>query len=103
MKGMSNLIKQAQQLQSRMAQLQEELGRREIEAAVGGGMVTARVNGRQELLSLKIEPEVVDPADVDILQDLIVAAVNEALHRSREMVQNEMTKLTGGVQIPGLT
>jgi len=103
MKGMSNLIKQAQQLQSRMAQLQEELGRREIEAAAGGGMVTARVNGRQELLSLKIEPEVVDPADVDILQDLIVAAINEALHRSREMVQNEMTKLTGGVQIPGLT
>ncbi len=102
MKGMGNLVKQAQQLQARMAKLQEELGERTVEASAGGGMVVAVVNGRQELISLTIEPEVVDPDDIEMLQDLVRAAVNEALNRSQEMVKEEMGKLTGGINIPGL-
>lgn len=103
MKGMGNIMKQAQQLQTRMAKLQEELATRTVEATAGGGMVTAVVNGRQQLVSLVIEPEVVDPEDVEMLQDLIAAAVNDGLARAQEMVNSEMTKLTGGINIPGLT
>ncbi len=103
MKGFSDLVKQAQNLQAKMAKLQEELSQKEIEASAGGGMVLAVVNGRQELVSLTIDPEVIDPQEKDMLQDLIIAAVNEAVSRSREMVQSEMSKLTGGIQIPGLT
>ncbi|MCL6622459.1 MAG: YbaB/EbfC family nucleoid-associated protein [Syntrophobacterales bacterium] len=95
-------MKQAQQLQSKIQALQEELGKRTVSAQAGGGMVEATVNGRQELLSLRIDPEVVSPEDVDMLQDLILAAVNEALNRSREMVAQEMAKLTGGLGIPGM-
>ncbi len=102
MKNLSGLMKQAQKLQSRMAALQEELGRRTVSAQAGGGMVEATVNGRQELVSLRIDPEVANPEDIEMLQDLITAAVNEALNRSREMVAQEMSKLTGGLQIPGL-
>ncbi len=97
-----SMMKQAQKLQAKMAELQGELANRTVSAAAGGGMVEAVVNGRQELLSLRIDKEVVSPEDVEMLQDLIMAAVNEALNRSREMMAQEMSKLTGGMQIPGL-
>ncbi len=102
MKGIGGLLKQAQQLQSKMQALQEDLAKRTVSAQAGGGMVEATVSGRQELLSLRIDPEVVSPADVDLLQDLILAAVNEALNRSRELAAQEMGKLTGGLGIPGM-
>ncbi len=102
MKNLSSMMKQAQKLQAKMMEMQAELGNRTVSAQAGGGMVEAVVNGRQELLSLKIDPEVVVPEDVEMLQDLIQAAVNEALNRSREMMAAEMAKLTGGMQIPGL-
>jgi len=101
-KGLGNIMKQAQLMQQKMARLQEEMGAREVEASAGGGMVTARVNGRQQLLEVKIEPAAVDPADVEMLQDLVVAAVNEAIKKSQEMAQAEMAKITGGMNIPGL-
>ena len=101
-KGLGNLMKQAQMMQKKMEQMQQELEGREVEASAGGGMVTARVNGKQKLLALNIEPDVVDPEDVEMLQDLIVAAVNEAVKKSQEMMQEEMGKLTGGMNIPGL-
>lgn len=102
MKNLSHLMKQAQKLQSKMTEMQAELGNRTVSAQVGGGMVEAVVNGRQELLSLRIDPEVASPEDVEMLQDLVVAAINEALSRAREMMTQEMGKLTGGMQIPGL-
>ena len=102
MKNMMSMMKQAQKLQAKMVEMQAELGNRTVSAQAGGGMVEAVVNGRQELLSLSIDPEVVVAEDVEMLQDLIMAAVNEALNRSREMMAAEMSKLTGGMQIPGL-
>jgi len=102
-KGMGNMLKQAQKLQSKIFKLQEELADRTLETTVGGGMVKAVANGKQELLSIKIEPEVVDPNDVQMLEDLIVAAVNDVLKKAQEMVTEEMTKLTGGFKIPGIT
>ena len=102
MKNMMSMMKQAQKLQAKMMEMQSELGNRTVSAQAGGGMVEAVVNGRQELVSLRIDPEVVVPDDVEMLQDLILAAVNEALNRSREMMAQEMSKLTGGMQIPGL-
>ena len=102
MKNLSSMMKQAQKLQAKMMEMQAELGNRTVSAQAGGGMVEAVANGRQELVSLKIDPEVVVPEDVEMLQDLIQAAVNEALSRSREMMATEMAKLTGGMQIPGL-
>ena len=101
-KNMGNIMKQAQQMQQRMARMQEELQDRTVEASAGGGMVTAVVNGRQQVVSITIEQGVVDPEDVDMLQDLIVAAVNEALKKSQEMAQEEMSKITGGLNMPGL-
>ena len=97
-----SMMKQAQKLQVKMAEMQAEMGNRTVSAQAGGGVVEATVNGRQELLSLRIDPEVASPDDVEMLQDLILAAVNEALNRSREMMAQEMSKLTGGMQIPGL-
>ena len=102
MKNLSSMMKQAQKLQAKMMEMQAELGNRTVSAQAGGGMVEAVVNGRQELVSLRIDPEVVAPDDVEMLQDLIQAAVNEALNRSREMMAAEMAKLTGGMNIPGL-
>ena len=102
MKNLGNMMKQAQKLQSKMLEMQEELGNRTVSAQVGGGMVEVVANGRQEILSLRIDPEVVNPDDTEMLQDLILAAVNDALNRSREMVSAEMAKLTGGLHIPGL-
>jgi DNA-binding YbaB/EbfC family protein len=101
-KGMGNIMKQAQQMQARIARIQQELETREVEATAGGGMVTAKVDGKQQLLDLKIEKEVVDPEDVEMLQDLVLAAVNEALQKSQQMVQEEMSKVTGGMNIPGM-
>jgi len=101
-KGLGNIMKQAQQMQAKMARMQEELATREVEASAGGGMVTARVNGRQQLLELKIEKAVVDPEDVEMLEDLVTAAVNEGMKKSQEMVQEEMSKITGGMNIPGM-
>jgi len=99
---MGNLMKQAQKMQSQMAKIQEEMASRTVEATAGGGMVTAVANGKQEIVSVRIEKEVVDPEDVEMLQDLLVAAVNEALKKSQEMVSEEMSKITGGLNIPGL-
>ncbi|MEW6725259.1 MAG: YbaB/EbfC family nucleoid-associated protein [Bacillota bacterium] len=99
---MNKLMKQVQKMQSDMAKLQEELAERTTEGTAGGGMVTAMVNGKNELLELKINPEVVDPEEIDMLQDLIIAAVNDALRRSQEMVSEEMAKISGGMKIPGL-
>ena len=105
MKGMPNmgqLMKQAQQIQTKMAKLQEDLGDRTVEASSGGGMVIVVANGRQEVLSIKIEREVIDPDDAEMLQDLIMAAVNDALTRAKDMVNEEMGKLTKGMNIPGM-
>jgi len=103
-KNIGNLMRQAQKMQEKMAEMQKELGTRTCEASSGGGMVTAVVNGNQELVSIKIDRDVVDPEDVDMLQDLIAAAVNEAFRRSKQMVNDEMGKLTSGlgVDLPGL-
>jgi DNA-binding YbaB/EbfC family protein len=101
-KNLTGMMKQAQKLQARMVEMQAELGNRTVSAQAGGGMVEAVVNGRQELVSLRIDLEVAVPDDVEMLQDLILAALNEALNRSREMMAAEMSKLTGGMQIPGL-
>ena len=103
MKGMGNMMKQAQKLQSQMMKLQEELADRTVESSSGGGMVTVVANGRQQIESIKIENEVVDPDDVEMLQDLVLAAVNDALAKAQEMVSSEMGKLTGGMNIPGLS
>ena len=100
--GMGNLMKQAQQMQQRILKLQGELAQRTVEASVGGGMVTVAVNGKSEVLRIKIEPQVVDPDDVEMLEDLVVAGVNEALRKAQDMVAEEMSKLTGGLKIPGL-
>ncbi|MFZ5873591.1 MAG: YbaB/EbfC family nucleoid-associated protein [Bacillota bacterium] len=96
------MMKQVQEIQAKMVRLQEELGERTVEAAVGGGAVKVVVNGRQEVLSIEILPEAIDPEDVEMLQDLVLTAVNEALRQSREMVAGEMGKLTGGLKIPGM-
>ncbi len=102
MKGMGNIMKQAQQLQSKMLKLQEELAERTVETASGGGMVKVVANGKQQIVSIQIEEEVVDPEEVEMLQDLILAAINDALAKSQEMVSGEMSKLTGGMNIPGM-
>lgn len=97
------MLRQAQQLQRRMAQLQEELESATVEATAGGGVVTVVVTGKLTVESIVIDPEVVSPEDVDILQDLIIAAVNEGLSNAQEMVSSRMSELTGGLNIPGLT
>ena len=102
MKGMGQMMKQAQQLQARMLKMQAELAERTVESAVGGGMIKVVANGRQQVVSIRIEREVVNPEDVEMLQDLILAAVNDALAKSQEMVASEMGKLTGGLSLPGL-
>ena len=103
MKNIGNIMKQAQKMQAQIAKVQEELADKTVEASAGGGMVTVVVNGKQEILSIKIESEVIDAQDPEMLQDLVVAAVNEGLRKSQEMVAEEMKKITGGLQIPGLT
>lgn len=102
-KNLGNLMKQAQKMQEKMGEMQKQLASRTIEASSGGGMVTATVNGGQELVAIKIDPAVVDPKDVDMLQDLVVAAVSEGIRKSKQMVQDEMSKLTAGLglNLPG--
>ncbi len=102
MKGMGNMLKQAQKLQSKMLKMQDELADKTVEATAGGGMIKVVANGRNQILSIQIEKEVVDPDDVEMLQDLILAATNDALAKSQEMVSGEMGKLTGGLKIPGM-
>lgn len=105
MKGMPNmgqLMKQAQKFQSKMAKLQEELGEKTVEASAGGGMVSVVANGKQELISIKIDREVVDPEDVEMLEDLVMAAANDALTRARDMMNEGMGELTKGMNIPGM-
>ena len=100
--NMQQLARQAQKLQQKMTELQEELEAREYEASAGGGMVSVKVNGKKELLSLSIKPEAVDPDDVEMLEDLVMAAVNEAMREASETTEREMGKLTGGMGMPGL-
>jgi hypothetical protein len=101
-KMLGDIMREAQKLQTKMAEMQEEAKKKTVEATAGGGMVTVVASGAGEIISIKIEKEVVNPDDVDMLQDLIMAAANEALRRSQEMVNSEMSKLTGGLQLPGL-
>ena len=100
--NMQQLARQAQKLQQKMAEMQEELESREYEASAGGGMVTVKVSGKRELLSLSINPEAVDPEDVEMLEDMVMAAVNEALRNAADTTEREMSKLTGGMNMPGL-
>ena len=100
--NMQQLARQAQKLQQQMTKMQEEREERDYEATAGGGVVTARVNGKKELVALTIKPEAVDPEDVEMLQDTILAAVNEAMREASETCEREMGKLTGGMSIPGL-
>jgi DNA-binding YbaB/EbfC family protein len=102
MANIGKLMKQAQEMQAKMAKLQEELANKEVEGSSGGGMVTVKMNGQQEVLSIHIEPEVYDDGDREMLEDLIVAAINEARRLSLELAKGEMSKLTGGMPIPGL-
>lgn len=99
---MNKIMKQAQKIQREMAKQQEALSQRVYEASSGGGMVSAKVNGKQELLELKIEPDVVDKSDIPMLQDLVVAAVNEAMRKAQDEIQKEMSSLMGGMNMPGM-
>lgn len=99
---MGNMLKQAQQLQIQMKKIQKEMAEKTIDISSGGGMVTVKVNGSQHILSLIIDPEILKQNDQEMLQDLIVAAVNEAITQSRDMMQSELGKLTGGLSLPGL-
>ncbi|HHV51178.1 MAG TPA: YbaB/EbfC family nucleoid-associated protein [Candidatus Avimonas sp.] len=100
--NMQSMLKQAKKLQEEMAALQEELDKREYTASSGGGAVTATVNGKHVITKLDIKPEVVDPDDVEMLSDLILAAVNEAIRQASENTENEMAKISGGLSFPGL-
>lgn len=102
MKGMGNMMKQAQKLQAKMLKLQEELADKTVETSAGGGMIKVVANGRQQIVSITMEKEVVDPDDVEMLQDLVLAAVNDALAKAQEMVASEMGKLTPGFNLPGM-
>jgi DNA-binding YbaB/EbfC family protein len=102
-KGMfGDLMRQAKKMQQEMAKIQEESKKKTVEASSGGGMVTVTANGAMEIVSIKIEREVVTPDDIEMLQDLIVAAANEALRRAQQMVKEDMGKVTGGLNVPGM-
>ena len=100
--NMQGMLRQAQKMQEEMIKAQEELGEKTVDASVGGGVVTVKVNGKKELLEVVIKPEAVDPDDVEMLQDLIVSAVNEAMRKADDMAASSMSKITGGMNIPGL-
>jgi len=102
MKGMEDLLRQAQLMQSKMAEMQEELAGKTVEGSSGGGMVRAVASGKMEILSVSIDKAAVDPEDVEMLQDLVTAAVNDALRQSRQLAEQSMAGLTGGFKIPGL-
>ncbi|MDA3790488.1 MAG: YbaB/EbfC family nucleoid-associated protein [Desulfobacula sp.] len=101
-KNMSSMMKQAQNLQKKMMKTQAELATKTVEASSGGGMVKVIANGGQKIESITFEREIIDPEDIEMLQDLVLAAVNDALNKAQEMVSSEMSKLTGGLNIPGL-
>ncbi len=101
-KGLGEIMKQAQKLQSKIAQIQEEMAHKTVETSVGGGIVKAVANGKQELLSIKIDPEIIKSDDLEMLEDLVVAAVNDVIKKSQEMVSQEISKISGGLKIPGL-
>ena len=102
MKGLGDLMKKAQQMKASMDSLQAELATKEVEAGAGGGMVTVRATGAQEIVSIDIDPSVIDPEEKEMLQDLVQAAVNEALRKSKDMMQEEMGKITGGLPVPDI-
>ena len=99
---LKNMMKQVQDIQGRINGMQSELAEKTIETSSGGGMVTVTANGKQEIISINISPEIIDPSDISMLQDLITAAVNAALKSSKDMMQEELSKITGGIKIPGL-
>ena len=100
--NMNNMIKQAQKMQEQMLKIQEEAEEKQVSASSGGGAVTVTVTGKKQIVSIKIDPEAVDPDDVETLEDMIMAATNEALRQAEEMMAQEMSKVTGGMSIPGL-
>ena len=104
MKGFGNLVNEAKKLQAQLESIKQDVANRKVEATAGGGMVTVQANGNQEVLSIKIDREVISPDDPQMLEDLVLAAVNEALRKAREMVAAEMSKLAGGLggKMPGL-
>jgi len=99
---LKNMMKQVQDIQGRINSMQGDLAEKTIETSSGGGMVTVIANGKQEIISINISPEIIDPSDISMLQDLVTAAVNTALKSSKEMMQEELSKITGGIKIPGL-
>ena len=103
MPDLGGLMEAAQRMQQEMQKVQSELGNKRVEASAGGGMVTAVVNGNLELVTLRLDASVVDPKDLGMLQDLVVAAVNQALQKAKDLAQGELAKVTGGMNIPGLT
>lgn len=100
--NMGNMMKQVQKMQKDMEKMQADLEETEVEATVGGGVVTCVVNGKKEIIDIKIDKDILDPEDVDMVEDLILAAVNEALRKAEEKMEKEMEKITGGMNIPGL-
>lgn len=100
--GMNSIVRQAQKMQAQIGKVQEEVGKKKVEASTGGGVVTAVVNGNRELLEVKIDPEVVDPEDVEILEEMVIGAVNQAMETAEDMMNTEVEKITGGLSIPGL-
>ncbi|MFQ5990187.1 MAG: YbaB/EbfC family nucleoid-associated protein [Candidatus Methylomirabilales bacterium] len=102
MKGFGDLMKQAQRMKAELERIQEEAAEKRVEGTAGGGMVTVTADGRGEIVAVKIDPEVAQSGDLEMLQDLIVAATNEALRRARELLSSEMGRMTGGLNIPGL-
>jgi DNA-binding YbaB/EbfC family protein len=103
MKGLNNIMKQAQALQTKMLEVQNSLDQDRVIGSAGGGMVTVTANGKQDVLSVKIDPQVVNPSDVEMLEDLIVAAVSQAREKAQTLAQEKMQKVTGGLNIPGLS
>ena len=99
---MQKMMKQAQEMQSKMEKKQEELKNETVEASAGGGVVTVVVNGGQEVVNIDIDPEVLDPDDIEMLEDLVLAATNEAMNKAKDMMEQEMGQLTGGMNIPGM-
>ncbi|MCK4236650.1 MAG: YbaB/EbfC family nucleoid-associated protein [Candidatus Krumholzibacteria bacterium] len=102
MKDFGKFLKQAQQVQAKVAEMQAKLAEETVEASAGGGMVSVVMNGKQDVVSIKIDPEVVDPSDIEMLEDLVVAAMNEARSKVNELIRAEMGSITGGLSIPGL-
>jgi DNA-binding YbaB/EbfC family protein len=101
--GMGNLLKQAQEMQSRMAKIQEELAQKSVDGSAGGGMVRVTVNGQLALTAIKIDPTVINSEEKEMLEDLIMAAINDGMRKARDMASSEMSKITGGLKIPGLS